>query len=60
MINKFLEYSMNKDVALNDLMNFLSIEGVTGQEKNIALAVKQSLIESKIMIFRIIISNSFY
>ena len=39
---------MNKDNALNDLMHFLSIEGITGQEKNIALAVKQSLIEAKV------------
>ena len=39
---------MNKDNALNDLMYFLSIEGITGQEKNIALAVKQSLIEAKV------------
>jgi len=39
---------MNKDNAFNDLMHFLSIEGITGQEKNIAHAVKQSLIEAKV------------
>ena len=39
---------MNKDNALNDLMYFLSIEGITGNEKNIALAVKQSLIDANV------------
>ena len=39
---------MNKENALNDLLKFLSIEGVTGNEKKIALEVKKTLIEAKI------------
>lgn len=39
---------MNKDRALKDLMYFLSIEGITGQEKQIASSVKQTLIESNV------------
>ena len=39
---------MNKDRALKDLMYFLSIEGITGHEKQIAASDKQTLIESNV------------
>ena len=39
---------MNKENALNDLLKFLFIEGVTGNEKKIALEVKKTLIKAKI------------
>ena len=39
---------MNKENALKDLLKFLYIEGVTGNEKKIALEVKKTLIEAKI------------
>ena len=39
---------MDKEIALKDLMKFLSIEGITGHEKNIAFEVKKNLIESKV------------
>ena len=34
----------NHEKSINDLLEFLSIEGITGQEKKIALAVKNKLI----------------
>ena len=39
---------MNKEEALNDLMNFLSIEGITGEEEKIALAIKKILVDSNV------------
>jgi len=35
---------INHEKSINDLLEFLSIEGITGQEKKIALAVKNKLI----------------
>ena len=39
---------IDKKQCLNDLIKFLSIEGITGEEKNIANAVEEDLVNSGI------------
>src|SRR5581483_1119349 len=43
-----VELKVNEEQALSRLLRFLSVEGVTGQEKGIAEAVLRDLIESNV------------
>tara|TARA_S200000501_G_scaffold378381_1_gene440675 strand:+ start:9003 stop:10193 length:1191 start_codon:yes stop_codon:yes gene_type:complete len=43
-----MESQINKKQSLDDLIKFLSIEGITGQEKNIAKSVEQDLLNAGI------------
>src|SRR5207302_6370467 len=42
------ELKVNEEQALSRLIRFLSVEGITGQEKSVAEAVMRDLIESNV------------